>query len=354
MEAIEILLNSINRVLLNNESNVLDTCDINDEVVALAKKHSLLQFISEENMLRQTMYSLRQEYVLKLISEKFEAAGIDYIPLKGSVVKNLYPQIWMRSSGDIDILVHEEDMDKIEDAIEMELIRKGSHCWEYNLEGVIDEIHFRLINNIMIPEAAKVLGDGWLYTQKVEGHKYEMRPEAFYLYHLAHMAVHIFKGGCGIRSFVDIYFIRLKMNIDENKLAGLLDKAGLADFEKIARNISDNWISGKYTATEIENFIIRGGAFGAQVNGTAFGQAKSGGKFINMIKRIFLTYTEMKYRYPILEKCPYLLPVCWIRYWVWVVKSGKLSAGRDILLRNAKISANEYDDAKRILNGFGL
>lgn len=41
----------------------------------------------------------------KKIFTLFDENQIDYIPLKGSVVKNFYPEAWMRTSSDSDILI---------------------------------------------------------------------------------------------------------------------------------------------------------------------------------------------------------------------------------------------------------
>lgn len=38
----------------------------------------------------------------------FDAGGIDYMPLKGSILKDLYPRHEMRMMGDADILIRME------------------------------------------------------------------------------------------------------------------------------------------------------------------------------------------------------------------------------------------------------
>ena len=52
------------------------------------------------------------EYELEHIKSVFEKNKIEYILLKGSVLRNYYPEPWMRTSCDIDILVHDEQLDK--------------------------------------------------------------------------------------------------------------------------------------------------------------------------------------------------------------------------------------------------
>ena len=43
------------------------------------------------------------------ISSAFDEAGIEYILLKGIVLKDLYPSPYMSQMSDVDILIHEED-----------------------------------------------------------------------------------------------------------------------------------------------------------------------------------------------------------------------------------------------------
>ena len=63
-------------------------------------------------------YSLAQyrvsnlEYEYKRVCNVLEEAGIDYLPLKGAVIRPLYPEPWMRVSCDIDILVHQDAFQK--------------------------------------------------------------------------------------------------------------------------------------------------------------------------------------------------------------------------------------------------
>lgn len=46
------------------------------------------------------------------ICDALESVEISFLPLKGSVLRQYYPEPWMRTSCDIDILVHENDLEK--------------------------------------------------------------------------------------------------------------------------------------------------------------------------------------------------------------------------------------------------
>ena len=60
------------------------------------------------------MRDTKQIYEFGLICRKFEDAHIDYMPLKGIVIRNLYSESSFRKSGDIDILVKPNDISKAE------------------------------------------------------------------------------------------------------------------------------------------------------------------------------------------------------------------------------------------------
>ena len=56
--------------------------------------------------------SQQRKYVLNEIVKCFDAAKILNIPLKGSVICDYYPEPWMRSSCDVDILIKNEDSER--------------------------------------------------------------------------------------------------------------------------------------------------------------------------------------------------------------------------------------------------
>ncbi len=51
-------------------------------------------------------------YELGRLRETLNEAKIPFIPLKGSVLRRYYPEPWMRTSCDIDVLVNESDLER--------------------------------------------------------------------------------------------------------------------------------------------------------------------------------------------------------------------------------------------------
>ncbi len=55
-------------------------------------------------------YVIRDDCLNK-VYQSLNQGHISFIPLKGSILQHLYPEAWLRTSNDIDILVHEEDLE---------------------------------------------------------------------------------------------------------------------------------------------------------------------------------------------------------------------------------------------------
>ena len=98
------------------------------KLYVLAKRHDLAHFVGyviskhELSFDEQALEKFEEEqhvavyryenirFELSEIRATFEKANIPFVPLKGAKLRALYPQPWLRTSCDIDVLVHEEDL----------------------------------------------------------------------------------------------------------------------------------------------------------------------------------------------------------------------------------------------------
>ena len=122
---------------------------------ALDENRLLLQeSIVSEKFRKQTMMAIYRyqqlQYELNQICQTFEEAKIPFIPLKGSVLRQYYPQPWMRTSCDVDILVHESDLEKasgeLVERLSYKQEGKGSHDIAFDTPtGMHIELHYDLI-----------------------------------------------------------------------------------------------------------------------------------------------------------------------------------------------------------------
>lgn len=261
------------------------------------------------------------------ICNTLEEMQIPFIPLKGSVLRDSYPEAWMRTSCDIDILVREEQLDiatqGIIDKLGYRFVEKTGHDVSlFSPDGMHFELHYSIMEDTKVVGSQCVLDNFWDYAEPCSGKRfhYQIPDELFYFYHIAHMAKHVETGGCGIRSFLDLWILDHRLVHDKDKRDALLLKGGLQKFAAAARDLAEKWFSGKQTdamSQQFEHFILDGGVFGTMKSHVAMQQTKKGGKLGYALSRIFLPYDIIKFHYPILQKHKWLTfafqPVRWLR-----------------------------------------
>ena len=294
------------------------------------KKHNLIDLDTELwKQCYNKQYSLAQyrvanlEYEYERVCKVLEEAEIDYLPLKGAVIRPLYPEPWMRVSCDIDILVHEEDLQKAENVLINKLgytlehkdSKYGHHDHIKSQNGFIIEMHFSLTDRNV---KARVFSDDvWNRVELFNGtrHQYVMNNSMFYLFHILHAAIHFKEGGCGIKAVLDTFFINHKLDINSNNCKEILEKSDLHKFALILECISEKWFSDSYTDRydTVEEYILSGGVYGSE-NHYAAWQAETNGKSLSYyVKRTFPKYEFMRQRYSELDNKPFLLPYFWIK-----------------------------------------
>lgn len=300
-------------------------------------------------------------YVETELFAALESAGIPFLPLKGSVIRALYPQPWLRTSCDVDVLVPEREL---ESAVEYLVTHcgytrkaKGSH--DVNLlspERQHVELHYTLVEDEHM--GGHVLADVWNRVAWKEGFQYwHVMPDAlFYYYHIAHMAKHFELGGCGIRPLIDLWLLD-KQPHDEKLRDELLAQGGLLPFATAVRKLSRVWLACEEAdelSQQMQNYILQGGVYGTTENLVKIHQVKAGGKGSYALSRIFLSHDALKYQYPVLEKHKWLMPVCQVRRWCRLVFGGRLGHAARELAYNRDTGLEQMDETRRLLCRLGL
>lgn len=316
------------------------------------KQYSLAQF-------RVTNLQYEYENVCKVLEE----AEIDYIPLKGAVIRPLYPEPWMRVSCDIDILVQKEDLRKAEqilaDTLKYEVETDGYlHGHDDHIKtpnGFIIELHFTLAERIT--PATPYLNNVWNRVKISEGtkHQYKMDDEMFYFYHITHLAKHFRDGGCGVKSILDTYFINTKLKLDSTNCSDLIEKSNLLKFTTVIEHIVQDWFSGNfiYENEYMINYIFTGGVYGS-TNVIAAKQTKNEGKRLKYyIQRAFPPYDFMCERYCSLRGKPLLLPYYWLKRIVTAFgkKDGKRTKHE---IKTAWLEKEKSKEIKKMFDELGL
>lgn len=356
------------------------SADMLKDLLMLAAKHDVIHLLVlglkknklipeehieiEKSILKAVYRYERLQYEYEKLCETLEKAHIAFLPLKGSVIRKYYPEAWMRTSCDIDILVHEDDVEQAKSVLVDELgytsHRKGSHDVAlFSPTNIHVELHFDLVEDRFANESSDVLKSVWDDAVVREGFNswYEMSDELYYFYHIAHMAKHFEIGGCGIRPFIDLCILDNMPDANIDMRNALLEKGKLLKFANAARKLSQVWLKNDEhgpVSQQMEDYILRGGVYGNTENRVMVQQQKKGGSFRYALSKIFIPYDVIKLHYPILQKHRWLTPIMEVRRWCKLVFCGHLKRTTKELRFNSSVSNADATNTRNFLNDIGL
>lgn len=305
----------------------------------------------------------RINYDYREICRALTEAGIEFLPLKGALIRDFYPQPWMRTSCDIDVLVREESLDTAISVLCDKLAFKWDGEREYHdvslfsPSGVHLELHFSILEHT--EQLDGVLARVWDHAVTLEGEAYERRMtnEFFIFHHISHTAYHFTAGGCGIKPFLDLAVMKDRFEFDREKLGALLDECGLISFYESVRSLTDAWFFGaEHSALteKMQEYILQGGVYGTMENRVAVDQSKKGGKLRYMLGRIFAPMDVLSVRYPSLERHRWLMPVYQVRRWFEIIFCGRLKSSVRELRTSGGISKDKESATKALFDEIGL
>ena len=264
-------------------------------------------------------------FELERLQPIFDSEGIDYIFLKGSVIKKYYPDTSMRRMSDVDILFRGADfqkIDKIFQGLGYEILHKDAKDTAYKnpMNDVAIEMQPHLID-IGYSKWYEYLEEIWDKCSH-NRHEYTMPMEDYYIYHIIHMAKHFKNGGIGLTHVLDVYVMQENLiNIDWNYVEAQLTKIGLNKFNSVIKMIANHWFgtgdTNGFSAEQVELitiFIFSAGAFGSKKQQETNFIVARGDNKVSLRKKIFPNMTTMMNYYgDFLNRHKYLLPLYWMR-----------------------------------------
>ena len=289
---------------------------------------------------------------LQNISDLLEKAKIPFVPLKGAVIRSLYPDPALRTSCDIDILVPKEQLEKAVEALVSGGLTAYKRTNSHDIPlDTVDHVHLELHFGLTEGDETMValLEDAWehTYPQKENGYCHSFTNEFFVLHQIVHMLTHFVCGGCGIRPFLDLYLIRQKTPYDEAALKAQLEKAGILTFYENVVLLANAWFgNGEHTSLtlQMEDYLLRGGVYGSMENRARNTLAKHG-KLKHFFAMLFPPAVSMKKRYTAAEKHPILLP--WFYVWRVLCFLVKPYAKTKVKIHLEVVKAGETDTLKK-------
>jgi len=272
-----------------------------------------------------------QSAAMHKLESLFRENGIDYMPLKGMVLKDLYPQSQMRSMGDLDILIRLDQYSSIRKLLLANDFVEGQETdheliW-YKKPYAQIELHKHLIPSYNDDYYA-YFGDGWKLAELTDSPcKYAMSVENEMIYIFTHFAKHYRDGGIGIRHLVDLWvYRRAHPNMDQQHICRELEKLGLKVFYlNVNKTLDACFEDGE--ETEVTTCIVDW-VFGSRVYGspeksneanalrvTKRSRSVTHAKVKSAWLQMFPVPAVMRKKYPVLKRAPVLLPVMWVVRW---------------------------------------
>ena len=313
------------------------------------------------------LHNERQLQAIARVCAAFDAAGIDYMPLKGCHLKRLNPRAELRPMGDADILIRMEQYNEICRVMETLAFEKQVES-DHELIWHSPELHLEL-HKRLVPSYDKdyyrFFGDGWQMAELQQGTRYGMKREDEYIYLFVHFAKHYRGSGIGLRHAADLWvYRRAYPELDEGYILERLEQMRLAEFYRnICRVIAAWFEDGPQddVTSFITDVIFANGAWGNRENSMVSmalrNKQATGSMLLGKGKRIvdgfFPPYSVMWQKYPLLKKLPILLPIFWVVRWVSALLFRRDSLRRQYEeLRTADTDA--VSDYQQALNYVGL
>lgn len=306
-----------------------------------AIKHGVAAALSQAIPEGATPYVLKLQAKLNAVDmlQKHEGAellgrmaecGVDCIPLKGWVLCEAYPRPYMRTMGDLDILLHSEQLQQAEKVMtELGYVREKDNFTDYHVcytkpPCMTVELHVRLTEK----DSCTFFDNVWERAILKEDGCFQLCDEDSYLFMVYHGAKHALLGGIGVRYIMDmwVFLHRLagsSVPIQKELVSEGLDRLGLTSFAAYSEKLAVQWfgetgisLSAAMVDTEAmclwHDYVLSSGAFG-DVLSSYENQLKGNSKLALAISKAFPCRAQMEIRYPELRKKPLFLPMFWIK-----------------------------------------
>lgn len=263
----------------------------------------------------------------------FEENGIAYLPVKGCILKELYPDPAMRTMGDADVLIHMEQYDQISSIVEHLgycLDGEADHAIPWKRKELCLELHRSLIPSYQTTEYA-YFKDVWQRAVPSGSHRYDLSCEDSYIFLFLHYVKHYRDGGIGLRQLTDLWIWQmLRPQTDMELVRRDLEKLNLLQFFDYTQQMLRVWFYDEEPNDRVlfmTEYIFSSGSWGTAEN-SAISHAlrmsveEGSGRKARAKMRLnalFPSAKVMAKRYPVLNKSPWLLPVIWPYRWVTAV-----------------------------------
>lgn len=300
-----------------------------------------------------------QMAMLERVFAAFEERQIDYLPLKGVLLKSMYPNPEMRRMGDADILFRREQYDSIKEALTelgFTFDYETDHEVVWKHPSLLLEMHKRIVPR-RDQDLYRYFGNGWAHAVADGEHpyRYGFTLEMQFVSLFVHLVKHYRGGGIGLSHMIDLWvFRRAHPELDEAKVRAELDKVYLVEFYDNVRETLQVWFEGAESSDKtdfITNVIFENGVYGTRERAHLSYVAKAGygekaqrnNYFAKLVRLVFPPKDALQTKYPVLRRCGVLLPFIWVVRWIDTI----LFHRKRIAQRNSDIQRTNVENIEQ-------
>ena len=252
-----------------------------------------------------------------------EEHGIWYMPLKGVILKELYPGVGLRQMADNDILYDAAFQQDVLAFMQTsgytpESIGKSHHD-TYLKEPIYNfELHTMLFGQDSEFHSYYADVKERLVQDADKAYSYHFTDEDLFLYFLAHAYKHASHAGTGLRTLLDCYvFLRVHPDIDRAYLERELKTLGIHSFaEKMGTLACQVFTDPEAPLTEEQQALLRfylhSGTYGTMEQAVQHRTETLGTGWKYFWKRLFPGLAFYKAQYPFCYRHRLLLPAAWL------------------------------------------
>lgn len=328
---------------------------------------SNLYSIWQEAYYKRMKYSAFQDMALEELIEVFTKAGIDCMPLKGSVIKNYYPSPDLRCMGDIDFLVREQNRQVVRDIMHSlgyidDILDDGQV--DGFKRGKIDyiEIHYDFsAENHIMHDVFTIYWNKLLPTD-IE-HLYEMTFEDLYFFNIGHYVKNMHNKGMGLRGVVDTFVLWNRLTDNQKQVLNeRFAEVNIDEFNSKLVKIADIWfneVKDDGSLDALQKYLLNKKTYGDYktetiLNAVYSEQTSSNAKYLK--DKIFPSADDLYERFDIKRKCFLILPFLWI--WRILLQlfgsKEKWSFAKKQMDTFKTIDQSDIDYERKIRQEFGL
>lgn len=324
-----------------------------------------LQDYSSADQFKKALYVALVRYEkmrceLDKIYTLFDSELLIYVPLKGALMRQYYPEPWMRTSCDIDILVHEEDLERAEllltEKLRYTLESRNYHDVSfYSPSGVHLELHFQILEHNDNLDC--ILQQVWDYVEKSQDYQYHMT-NTYFMFHLwAHTAYHFMGGGCGIRSLLDLWILEKQMTYDKEQFWNMCRQSKIDIFVMQMERLIRVWFDrepGDSVTDALEEYLISGGTYGSPESVAKARKAVQSNLIVYIWQRLFMSYKDLCVLFPKLKSWAILYPYYMIRRWCRLLQGQVFKrVSREVSIYRT-VEKEDIKDMKKLFERLGL